>query len=134
MFLTEQCLPGIPAGVTRVNLSRTRPEELLAFGSRTRAAEPQDGQRATFERVRVAGTERRRSSRHGPVPRIEDRLPFEASPMRGEHERHRLMVRIQQKQEGVPDDGPALLVHLFNRIASQAKPEATCEAVVPFVL
>ena len=44
------------------------------------------------------------------------------------------MVRIEEQEKGVADDGLALFVRLLDGVPGQAQPETAREAVVPLVL
>src|SRR5207237_3653961 len=61
-------------------------------------------------------------------------LPPHARAMGGQDEGEWLMVRIEEQEKGVADDGLALFVRLLDGVPGQAQPETAREAVVPLLL
>src|SRR5262249_60826172 len=68
------------------------------------------------------------------LARIEDRLPPDAPVVSGKDERQGLVVGVEQDEQRVVHDRAPVGIHLVDRIAGQAEPEAARERAVPVLL
>ena len=65
---------------------------------------------------------------------VHDGLPADTGLVRRQDEWNRLVVSVQQHEEGVADDSLAHVVDLLDRVAHQTEAQAPAEAVGPLLL
>src|SRR5262245_36091151 len=94
-------------------------------------SQAEDGQRPPEEFVLVAGAQD--TGGIGPVCGlcVQYRLPADAWLVRWENEGNRLVVGIQEHEEGITDDPLAHVVDLLDGIADQTQAQAPAEPVGP---